>query len=122
MNRSHIVPIVSAIVEPTLLSIILAISQGKTILALGCETQERISGAISGCKSISTEDVSEIDRQRYRACIEKQLEVSIAAYKQTKPNYYTTWQWQEEQTTVNTGSQQNPIQLQLGWIRLCDKS
>ena len=122
MNRNHILIKGSAIIQATFWVIALAVGQGERVLALGCDTQQRVSGEISGCNSISTQDWGEISREKYEACIEQQLEVALADYKQDRWDYYTTWQWQEEQTEESRTAQPSSIKLQVGWISACNKT
>lgn len=119
MDRNLILTAVSTIIEPIFLVIALAIGKGETVLALGCETQQRISGEISGCNSISTQDLVEINLEKYKACIEELLDMEIANYKNNRGEYYATWQWQEESTETDVAPQQPPTQLQLAWISIC---
>ena len=121
MNRNHSVNKGSAITIAFWV-IALTVGQGENVLALGCNTQQRISGEIGGCNSISTQDWGEISREKYSACIEQQLEVALADYKQDRWDYYTTWQWQEEQTEESRTAQPIPIKLQVGWISACNKT
>ena len=122
MNYNFTLTAVSSIIESTFLIIALAVGTGETVLALDCETQQRISGEISGCNSISTQDLAEINRERYQACIEELLNMEIATYKNNRGDYYATWQWQQEQTETDVTSQQPATELQLSWISICFNS
>ncbi len=122
MNLDHILTTASALIKFIVWVIALAVSQRGIVFALDCETQQRISGEISGCNSISSQDLREISIERYGACIEQQIEVAIADYKQNRWDYYTTWQWQEEQTEETRTAQKSPMKLQIGWISLCNKT
>lgn len=118
MNRNLILTVVSTIIKPTFLVIALAMGTGETVLALGCDTQYRISGEISGCNSISTQELfDEINITRYQACVEELLNIELANYTNNRGDYYSNWQWQEEQT--DAASQQRPTELQLAWISTC---
>ena len=84
----------------------------QSTFALGCDTQERISGNIgNNCGHISTEDLFNIRIEKRKTCIDAQLTVAIADYNNNWGVYYT--QWLEQQDIPNIALQPSEDSIQL---------
>lgn len=73
----------------------------KTVLALGCDTQYLISGNLSGCSDFSTDDMKEIYIKKMQVCLEKQIELAIADYRDSQNNRYAQGQ-QKPTSEINS--------------------
>ena len=79
---------------------VLLANEFRQTLAIGCDTYYRVTGQISGCSDVSTEDARELWIERYSNCLEIVVSQEIFIYKNKMTTYYAKQNENPQQNLV----------------------